>query len=59
MNEQIAELALTEKSFTFIDLFPAFLDDKGQPRPELFVEDGTHFSAKGYAIVADLLRGKL
>jgi len=59
MNGQLAELARSEKSFEFIDLFPAFLDDQGQPRPDLFVEDGTHFNSKGYAIVAGLLRGKL
>ncbi len=58
MNEQLAELARSEKSFEFIDLFPAFLDAEGQPRPELFVEDGTHFSFKGYAILAGLLKGK-
>lgn len=43
----------------FIDLVPAFLGADGQPRRELFVEDGTHFSAAGYAVVAGLLRGKL
>jgi lysophospholipase L1-like esterase len=58
MNEQLAELARSEKSFEFVDLFPAFLDTEGQPRPELFVEDGTHFSPKGYAILAGLLKGK-
>jgi len=58
MNEQLAELARSEKSFEFIDLFPAFLDAESQPRPELFVADGTHFSPKGYAILAGLLKGK-
>ncbi|MSU47611.1 MAG: hypothetical protein EXS37_00685 [Opitutus sp.] len=58
MNARLAELARTERNFEFIDLFAAFLDDQGRPRPELFVEDGTHFSPKGYAVVAGLLRGK-
>jgi lysophospholipase L1-like esterase len=58
MNARLAELARTEKNFEFIDLFTAFLDDQNKPRPELFVEDGTHFSPKGYAVVAGLLRGK-
>jgi hypothetical protein len=30
-----------------------------QPRTELFVADGTHFSAKGYAIVAGLIRERM
>ncbi len=59
MNGLIADLARAEKNLEFIDLFPAFLDAKGQPRPELFVEDGTHFSPQGQAVVAGLLRGKL
>ena len=58
LNALIAELARTEKNVEFIDLFPAFLDDKGQHRAELFVEDGTHFSANGYQILTGLLRGK-
>jgi lysophospholipase L1-like esterase len=58
MNGLLAELARAEKNVEFIDLFPAFLDAQGQPRKELFVEDGTHFSPAGYEAVASLLRGK-
>ena len=57
-NALMAELARTEKNVEFIDLFPAFLDEKGQHRAELFVEDGTHFNAKGYETLTGLLRGK-
>ena len=42
----------------FIELFPAFLDDKDQHRAELFVEGGTHFNANGYQTLSGLLRGK-
>ena len=58
MNGQLAELAGTEKNVQFIDLVPAFLDEHGKFRPDLFVADGTHFSAKGYAIITELLSGK-
>jgi lysophospholipase L1-like esterase len=58
-NALLAALAREEPSLTFIDLFPAFADAAGKTRPDLFVEDGTHFSPKGYAIVADLIREKL
>jgi lysophospholipase L1-like esterase len=58
MNGLLAELAQTEKNFEYIDLFEAFLDDTGQPRPDLFVQDGTHFSRKGYDVLAGILRGK-
>jgi lysophospholipase L1-like esterase len=58
LNALMAELVRAEKNVEFIDLFPAFLDDKGQHRAELFVEDGTHFNAKGYQTLTGLLRGK-
>jgi len=58
LSALMAELARTEKNVEFIDLFPAFLDDKGQHRAELFVEDGTHFNANGYQTLTRLLRGK-
>jgi lysophospholipase L1-like esterase len=58
-NALLAEVAHEEPALTFIDLFPAFADAEGKTRAELFVEDGTHFSAKGYAVVAGLIREKL
>lgn len=58
LNDLMAELARTEKNVEFINLFPAFLDAKGQHRADLFVEDGTHFNAQGYETLAGLLRGK-
>ena len=59
VNARLAETARAAGNVEFIDLVPAFLGADGQPRRELFVEDGTHFSAAGYAVVAGLLRGKL
>ncbi len=59
LNGRLADMAAAEKNVEFVDLFAAFLDDKGQPRAELFVADGTHFSPQGYAIVAGLVREKL
>jgi lysophospholipase L1-like esterase len=58
-NTLIAELAQTESALTFVDLFPRFLAADGQPKPELFVEDGTHFSSLGQAVVAELLKEKM
>jgi lysophospholipase L1-like esterase len=44
---------------TFIDIVPHFLGQDGKPRAELYVADGVHFSSKGYAVVARLLREKV
>jgi len=55
-NELIQELSRTDSRLGFVNIFPRFLDDQGQPMPELFVSDGTHFSPKGCEIVAALMR---
>jgi len=55
-NGLIEDLARTDGRLRFIPLFPRFLDDQGQPRAELFVSDGTHFSPKGCTVVAALMR---
>jgi len=59
MNEQLAKLGEKEAKVSFIDLAPAFLDDSGEFQPDLFVEDGTHFSPRGYEIVTELLRDNI
>ena len=58
-NQEIAGLARETKHLEFIDIFSAFLDEDNQPRTDLFVEDGIHFTAEAYAIIAGLLREKL
>ena len=35
---------------TFINVFPLMLGPDGHPKPDIFVEDGLHMNAKGYAI---------
>ncbi len=35
---------------TFINVFPLMLGLDGRPKPDIFVEDGLHMNAKGYAI---------
>lgn len=59
MNKLLGSLATPDKKVEFVDLFPVFLDEKGQHRAELFVEDGTHFSPRGYETLAGLLRARL
>lgn len=49
-NWLIRQYSLTQNDLVFIDTFPAMLNEKGEPRPELFVEDQLHMNASGYAI---------
>jgi lysophospholipase L1-like esterase len=39
----------------YIDVFEAMLDDEGQPRRELYLEDGLHLSQAGYRLWAQTL----
>lgn len=58
-NRLLRALADEVEGLEFIDLFPSFLTQDGVARRELYLEDGTHFSPEGYAILASLLRERL
>ena len=54
-NERVrAEIATRHRS-TYIDLWTPMLGANNTPRPELFVEDGLHVNAQGYALWRDLI----
>lgn len=44
--------AETEKDYRaqFVDVFTPMLDEKGEPKAEIFLEDKLHLNEKGYAI---------
>ena len=39
----------------YVDVFPAMLNEKGEPRTELYLEDGLHLSAAGYQVWTQIL----
>ncbi len=39
-----------QKNAVFVDVYQPMLDDSGQPLPEIFLRDGLHMNAKGYAL---------
>jgi lysophospholipase L1-like esterase len=43
----------------FIDVFPLMLGSDGRPLPDIFVSDGLHMNAKGYAIWTKAVAPKL
>ncbi len=53
-----AEIRASDK-LAYCDIFGPMLDDKGQPRPELFKPDMLHMNEKGYAIWIEKLRPML
>jgi lysophospholipase L1-like esterase len=49
-NSLIREYSAKDKNLVFIDVFTPMLNAEGQPRPELFIEDGLHMNRAGYDI---------
>ena len=43
----------SDDKLAYVDVFTPMLDAAGQPRRELFLEDGLHMNASGYAIWRD------
>jgi lysophospholipase L1-like esterase len=54
-NQLIRDYIATDARLTYVDVFTPMLDSSGRPRRELFLEDGLHMNAKGYAIWRDLV----
>jgi lysophospholipase L1-like esterase len=54
-NRLIQEEIARRKHAYYIDVFGAMLDHTGQPRRELFLDDGLHLSRAGYRLWAQLL----
>ena len=49
-NDLISLYLDTQPLTTFIDVFHPMLNEQGDPRPDIFVEDNLHLNAKGYEI---------
>lgn len=54
-NRIIAAYCVQTDGVEFIDTVPHMTTPEGQPRPELFVEDGLHLNPTGYAIWTRLI----
>ncbi|MBM3875180.1 MAG: hypothetical protein FJ386_00455 [Verrucomicrobia bacterium] len=55
-NRLVEEFVREDGALNFVDIFPHMLGDDGRPRPELYVGDNLHLSAKGYALWTSLIR---
>jgi lysophospholipase L1-like esterase len=55
-NRLIKEDAKELGDIKFLNVWPAMLNESGEPRKEILVEDGLHMNAAGYDLWAKLLR---
>jgi len=56
LNALVAAHVKTDRRLKYIETYDTTLDAKGQPRPELFVEDKLHFSPEGYKLLIEKVR---
>jgi lysophospholipase L1-like esterase len=54
-NQLVRDYVSTDNKLAYVDVFTPMLDASGQPRPELYLEDGLHMTPAGYAIWRDLI----
>ena len=54
-NQFVRDYARTDDRLVYVDVFTPMLDPSGQPRRELFLEDGLHMTPAGYAIWRELI----
>jgi lysophospholipase L1-like esterase len=59
LNQKLKAIAKQNKRTTFIDMWAPMLEADGTVKKDLFIEDGLHMNAKGYAIWAEVVRAYL
>lgn len=59
LNRRLREYADTDRRLGYIDVFTPMLDDRGEPRPELFGPDKLHLNRRGYELWAGTIRAHL
>ena len=61
INRHLAGIA-REQGAEYLDVYAAFTDDQGDPRPGLLSDDGVHLAGRGYEVwaksVEEHLKGK-
>ncbi len=55
-NELIRQQCAEDDHLTYVDIDTPMLGEDGQPRKELFKEDGLHLNAEGYALWTAILK---
>ncbi len=54
-NTLIKDFLKAQTKAAYIDVFSAMVDQQGNPKPDLFVDDKLHMNQKGYAIWVEII----
>lgn len=55
-NDQVREFLERQENSYFVDVYSQMLDEQGNPREDLYVEDMLHLNAKGYDLWNKILK---
>jgi lysophospholipase L1-like esterase len=55
-NALIRKQCDADERLTYIDVWPSILNEQGEPRAELFIEDKLHLSDEGYKLWTEILK---
>ena len=58
-NSLVRSACSKNKRLDYIDIWQPMLDENGKPRPDLFLGDGLHLNAKGYALWTSIVKPHL
>jgi len=58
INRHLAAIA-QEHNAEYLDVYAAFIDDNGNPKPGLLSDDGVHLAGKGYEVWAKVVENYL
>jgi lysophospholipase L1-like esterase len=58
-NDLIKDFLKNQTKTAYIDVFSAMIDEKGNPKADLFVDDRLHMNKKGYAIWVQVIEPHL
>jgi len=58
INRHLAAIA-QEHNVEYLDVYSAFTDDNGNPKPGLLSDDGVHLASKGYEVWAKVVENFL
>ena len=58
-NSLVRDACGKDKRLDYIDIWLPMLGDNGKPRPDLFLGDGLHLNAKGYALWTSIVKPHL
>ena len=58
-NSMIESYSTQDERIDFVDVDTPMIGEDGQPKPELFIQDGLHMTAEGYSVWNELLLPRL